>query len=359
MEKLKETMPFLNQSLWGNTYEKYFISLFIFIGLMILLKIFKSLVLIKIKKLSQKTQNDFDDFLVKVIEDIKTVFFIITALYVSFQFLTFNSAVDRVVFVIFLVTFIVQVILVIQEFIDYAIQKFFEKNGEINEIERKNREAVVKFAINLAKASLWIVGAVLVLSNLGINVTSLITGLGIGGIAIALAIQSILGDLFSSLSILSDKPFQVGDFISTGQESGTVKKIGIKTTRVTTLDGDELVIPNKNLTESRVHNFKKIKKRRGSFDFGITYETSRKKLEKIPQKIEEIINNIDKLEIERVTFKEFGDSSLVFNAVFYIDSPDYGLYMKKRQVINFKIMEYFEKEGIEFAYPTRTVFLRK
>lgn len=356
---LSEYFPVLEQSFLGNTYERYLISTLIFILLMIALKVFKSVILKKIRKFAEKTINDFDDFLIKVISEIKGISYIICTLYISALFLNINDKIRIFLFPIFLIVIISQIVVMAQKFIDYGVRKFLEKNGDENSVEKRNKEAVIRIISNLAKWSLWVIALILVLSNLGINVTSLITGLGIGGIAIALAVQNILSDIFSSLSIFIDKPFQVGDFITTGKESGTVKKIGIKTTRIVTLDGDELVIPNKDLTESRVHNFKKLKRRRSSIEIGVVYGTPLKKLKKIPKMLKNIINDIDLLEADRVTFKEFGDFSLIYEAVFYTDSEDYGVYMEKKQDINFQILEDFEKEKIEFAYPTQNIILNK
>jgi small-conductance mechanosensitive channel len=193
-----------------------------------------------------------------------------------------------------------------------------------------------------------------------------LTGLAIGGAATAIvigfALQAVLSDFFSAFSIYFDRPFEIGDYIVVGEYSGTVTKIGMKSTRVQLLQGEELVLPNSELTKASVRNFKKMKKRRINFSFGVTYDTPLKKLKKIPDIIKSIINSekipeVDRL--DRVHFTEFGDFSLNFEIVYYMNSQDYVKFRNAQQEINFKIMEAFEKEGIEMAFPTQTIFLNK
>jgi len=183
--------------------------------------------------------------------------------------------------------------------------------------------------------------------------------LGIGGLAIAFALQNILEDMFSSFSIYFDRPFQIDDFIVIGDDMGIVKKIGIKSTRIQTLQGEELIISNKELTGKRIRNFKKMEKRRIVFKFGVVYETSTEKLKKIPGIIKDIMDRAELAEIDRVHFKEFGDFSLNFEVIYYIKSREYIDYMNTQQEMNFAIKERFEQEGIEMAYPTQTLYVNK
>ncbi len=172
----------------------------------------------------------------------------------------------------------------------------------------------------------------LALDNLGVDVTALVAGLGVGGIAVALAVQSILGDLFASLSIVLDKPFVIGDFIIVGDLLGTVENVGIKTTRVRSLSGEQLIFSNADLLNSRIRNYGRMYERRVVFTVGVTYDTPRHKLE---------------------------DFSLDFETVYYVQDPAYNLYMDIQQAINLELYQRFADEGIEFAYPTQTLFLAK
>ncbi len=197
------------------------------------------------------------------------------------------------------------------------------------------------------------------LSNLGIDITALIAGLGVGGIAVALAAQNILGDLLASLSIVLDKPFVVGDFVVAGKEKGTVEHIGIKTTRLRSLSGEELVLSNKDLLESRIQNFKRMWVRRVVQNFGVVYSTSPELLEKIPTWVEEIIKREPKLQFDRCHFCAYGNSSLDFELVFFVSDPEYNVFMDLQQRVLLSIFRKFLAERVEFAFPTQSLYLEK
>ncbi len=192
-----------------------------------------------------------------------------------------------------------------------------------------------------------------------VDLTGAVVGLGVGGIAIAFALQSTLSDFFSAFSIYFDRPFEIDDFIVVGDYSGTVKNIGVRSTRLQLLQGEELVISNKELTAGSVRNFRKLEKRRVTFNIGVTYDTSVVKLRKIPGIITEIIKNTDSTTFDRVNFTEFGDFSLKFLVIYYVNSADWGKYLDLQEKINFAIKEAFEREGIEMAFPTSTVYVKK
>ena len=204
---------------------------------------------------------------------------------------------------------------------------------------------------------IWSTILLLCLDNIGFNVTSIVAGLGIGGIAIGLAVQNILGDLLSSLSILFDKPFVKGDFIIVGDYLGTIERIGLKTTRVRSLSGELIVFPNKHLVESQIRNYQQMQERRIVFQIGVIYETSADQLAKIPQIIKEIIESTALARFDRSHFAKYGDFSLDFETVYYVLSSDYGQYMDVQQLINIKLFKAFEEEGIVFAYPTQQLYL--
>jgi len=211
----------------------------------------------------------------------------------------------------------------------------------------------------LARLVLFGLLLLLVLDNIpGVEVTALVAGLGIGGIAIALAVQNILADLFASLSISLDKPFAIGDFIVVGEHMGTVENIGLKTTRVRSLSGEQLVIANDDLLRSRIRNYRRMSERRVLFGFGIVYQTPYRKLHSVPGIVREIIGTTEQARLDRAHFKGYGDSALEFEVVYYVLSPDYNVYMDVQQSINLALFRRFEQEGLEFAYPTRTVYLQ-
>ncbi len=197
----------------------------------------------------------------------------------------------------------------------------------------------------------------LALQNAGIEVTSLIAGLGIGGIAVALALQNVLSDLFGSLTIILDKPFVVGDFIVVGSEMGTVENIGLKTTRVRSLSGEQLVFGNTDLLASRIRNFKRMSERRVVLSFGVVYDTSADQLESINAIVRGAITDQSDVRFDRCHFYRFGASSLDFEAVYYINSPDYNAHMDAQQAVLFAITRAFASGSIKFAFPTQTLYI--
>ncbi|MDP3043290.1 MAG: mechanosensitive ion channel family protein [bacterium] len=246
-------------------------------------------------------------------------------------------------------------IIAAQKFIDYGAKKIIKKREKC---EGDNGE-IIKLLSVIAKILLWAVAVLFILSNLGYNVTSLIAGLGIGGIAVAFALQNILGDIFSSFSIYFDKPFKPGDFIIVSGHMGVVKKIGIKSTRIQTLQGEELIMSNSELTKASVQNFGLMRRRRIVFNVGVIYDTPAEKLKRIPDMIRKIIEAQAETEVDRVHFKSFGDSSLIYEIVYYVESGEYNRYMDIQQAINLAIVDKFEEEKIVIAYPTRTVYVKK
>jgi small-conductance mechanosensitive channel len=212
----------------------------------------------------------------------------------------------------------------------------------------------LRFLIHLV---VWSAVTLIVLANLGVDVTALVAGLGVGGVAVALAVQNVLGDLFASLSIVLDQPFEVGDFIIVDDLMGTVERVGLKTTRVRSLSGEQLVFSNANLLSTRIRNYQRMRERRVVFTVGVTYQTPRALVREIPEIIREVIAAVPLTRFDRAHFREFGDSALLFEAVYYVLDPDYNRYMDIQQQVNLGLMERFSAQGIEFAYPTQTVFL--
>jgi len=344
-----------NYQLWNNSGYDYLVAVLIFLGLILALKIFQVIILSRLYKLAKKTATKFDDTLIEVFKAIKPPFYFFIAIYLGLKTLVVSDLVMTIIKVIVLVAVVYEIIRAIEKILDYFINRYFEKTGN----NKVHSQSMIKTLQLIAKMILWILGVTLILANLGIDVTSLVASLGIGGLAVALALQSVLSDLFSSFSIYIDKPFQVGDFIKIGADMGEVEKIGLKSTRIRTLLGEELVVANKELTTARVQNFKRMKKRRESFSLGVVYNTDTKKINTIPKMVEEIIKKVEGAEFDRCHFAKFADSSLNFDIVYYIDSPDYVAYMDIKQEINLAIFNKFATEKIEFAYPTQTIVLEK
>ena len=209
----------------------------------------------------------------------------------------------------------------------------------------------------LIRVSVWAIIFLLALDNLGVNITALVAGLGVGGIAVALAAQNIIGDLFASLSIVLDRPFVPGDFLAIDEFYGDVEKVGLKTTRMRSLSGEQIVFSNNDLLNSRIRNYGQMVERRIVFSVGVVYQTPHEKLQQIPSIIEDIIVKQELARFDRAHFKQYGDYSLNFEMVYYVESSDYRLFMDIQQAVNLEIFRRFAEEGIEFAYPTQTLFV--
>ena len=211
----------------------------------------------------------------------------------------------------------------------------------------------------LAKAGLWAIFALLILQNLGAEITPLLAGVSVGGIAVALAVQNVLGDLLSSLSIILDKPFVIGDYVVVGDFSGTVEHVGLKSTHIRSVSGEQLVFSNSDLLSSRIRNYKRMQERRAVFTVGVTYSTPAETLEAIPGMIRDIVEAQGNTRFGRSHFKSFGGYSLDVETVFFMTIPDYGIYMDVQQAINLAIYRKFAEEGIEFAFPTQTLHVEE
>jgi len=346
------TLPFL-----GEVDIQYaVIAAIIFTVLSAFFWLVRTVILVRLESLAHRTAAQFDDTIVAAIKSIRPWVYMFTSLYVSLSLFTLPDKLDIVLTGLFLFALVWQAIQIVGCFVRYAIKNFVEKDEDGDGQVDPGAATTAEMLTLIAKIIMWVVGGLFVLSNLGVEVTSLIAGLGIGGIAIALALQGILSDLFASFSLFFDKPFRIGDFIVIGTDSGTVEKIGIKTTRLRTLQGEELVVSNAELTTARVQNFKKMEERRTVSQFGITYETPQEKVAMVNGVVERIFEDIEGARLDRTHFKSFGDSALIFEIVYYAETASYPEFMDKQQQLNFTLLERFAEIGIDFAYPTQTLY---
>ncbi len=241
--------------------------------------------------------------------------------------------------------------------VHWVITAVTEELGRRAALQNPGSTSVISSLGLLGKSVLWLFVGILVLHNAGVNITALVAGLGIGGIAIAMALQNILADVFASISILLDKPYEVGDFIIVGDSMGTVERIGVKTTRLRSQGGEQLVFSNGELLKSRIRNFKRLTERRVEFTIGVAYPTPSSKVELISPMIREIIANIPRARLERIHFKEFGDSALNFEGAYAVADLSYAAFLDVQESINLEILRRFEEEEIELAHPTRTLYV--
>jgi len=320
----------------------------------IALRIFRNHVLGLIKAFAKRTSTDLDDLLIDLVSNIPWSFYVLISAFVSFQFVELSVFVTDTLRYAILLIAVYYAINAIHIVLDFFTERLVKKRLTADKTEDVS---FIRLLARLFKYSLWFVGALLIVANMGVDISALIAGMGVGGLAIALAAQKVLEDIFASFSIYFDKPYKIGDFILIGDDMGEVIRIGIKTTRIKTLRGEELVVSNKEMTDTRVHNFGKMPHRRIEFGFGVTYETPAEKIKGIPDIVRGIIESQELVRFDRAHFKKFGDFSLDFEVIYFLMSADYNKYMDTQQAVNLDLMQAFEREGIEFAYPTQKLFL--
>jgi small-conductance mechanosensitive channel len=347
-------MEILEQSYLNNTVEEWLIAAGIFVAFTLILFVVRGIVIGRFKSLAAKTASTWDDLLLEELRKTRGLFLVAVAIVATSYSLDLPGNVRLIVEKGFIIVLLLQVATWGNTTITHAIGR-----ATRSKLATDASQATTVSALGfLSKLVLWTLVLLLGLDNLGFNITTLVAGLGVGGIAVALALQNILGDLFASLSIVLDKPFVIGDFIIVDQYLGVVEHVGLKTTRIRSLSGEQIVFSNSDLLNSRVRNYKRMQERRILFSFGVTYQTPRGKLQEIPSMIRKIIESMEVTRFDRAHFKEFGDSSLNFEVVYYMKSPDYNIYMDTQERINLALFERFAAEGIEFAYPTQTVFVQ-
>lgn len=305
----------------------------------------------RLRRVSVHTRTSVDNYLVELIAGTRRFFlFVLAALVASSLLELHGSAANARRWMV-----VIAVALQVGMWGNRGISMWLERQRTLHAETDPGTVTTLQGLSYVLRLAVWSVVALLMLDNLGFDVSALVAGLGIGGIAIALAVQSVLGDLLASLSIALDKPFVVGDFVIVGDFLGTVTRVGLKTTRVTSLGGEQLIFSNSDLLSSRIRNYKRMQERRVLFSFGVLYQTTPEQLESIPPMVREVIEATDQTRFDRAHFKAFGDSSFDFEVVYYVLAPDYNLYMDCQQTINLAITRRFAEHGIGFAYPTRTL----
>lgn len=347
-------MNLLQELYLGNTLQNWLIALLAFILVFIDLKIIQSIAVRKLSKLAATTDTQIDDLFVCMLRQTKFFVLLIVSSYLASPLLYLNPSLVEVWKKIVILALILQSGLWASAGISFTLGNIISKRAK----EDTSSKTTLTFLGFMARCVLWIIILLLILDNLGVNITGLVAGLGIGGIAVALAVQNILGDLLASLSIVLDKPFIIGDFIVVDSLSGTVEHIGLKTTRIRSLSGEQIIFSNNDLLKTRIHNYKRMSERRIVFSFGVIYQTPLEKLKTIKDIVSDVIKDIEHTRLDRVHFKEYGDSSLNFEVVYFVNEPDYNIYMNVQEAINLEIFRRFREEGIEFAYPTKTIFIQ-
>jgi small-conductance mechanosensitive channel len=348
-------MAFFQQTFYNNAVWQWILGGAIVVVVGMILWIFTRLLLRRLSRWAERTPGRLDDLIVDLLGKTKLLFLMVVSLYAGSLAVDLPDVAERILGALSIIALLVQA-----GFWGNGLISFWIARSVRRRVEDDAATATSLAALGfLSKIVLWGIVFLVALDNIGVDITALVAGVGISGIAIALAVQSILGDLFASLSIIVDKPFVIGDFIIVGDLMGTVERVGLKTTRVRSLSGEQIIFSNSDLLASRIRNYKRMRERRIVFGVGVTYETPHEKLNAIPDHLREAVEAQPAVRFDRAHFKAFGDSSLDFETVYYMLVPDYNEYMNVQQAINLAIVRRFEDEGIEFAYPTQTLHVHQ
>ena len=346
-------MKFLKNVLWGNTLQDYLLSALIFGGSLLVFFLIEKIVLGRVRAFTKTSKTVIDDFILKMFETMVMPVVYVGAFYFSVNHLALLPILTKIITAFVVIVLTIQIARFLLAVILYLLERW--------DASKANTESpgLSKGILTIIKVIVWGLTVVLILDNLGFNISAVLAGVGIGGVAIALAAQHILGDLFNYFVILFDKPFQRGDFIILDDYMGCIEKVGIKTTHIRSLGGELIVLANSILTTGKLRNYKQMAERRVLFSLGVVYQTNLEQMKNIPQIIKEVVGGVKQTRFDRAHFKDFGDFSLNIEIVYYVLSRDYNEYMDIQQKINFAIKERFEKEKIEFAYPSQTLFIEK
>lgn len=337
----------------SNDATHWLIAVGIFLAVLVAVPVIRYVAARLFSSVSRRTGVVWGDALADTLQKTSSLLFVPLAAYVALLSLEIPPRVERVAALVAIAALLLQVALWGNRSIGFWIRRKVD-SARATDPEGATALSLIGFG---ARMVLWIFILLLGLDQLGFNITALLAGLGVGGIAVALATQNILGDLFASLSIVLDKPFVVGDFIVVDNLRGNVERVGIKTTRIRSLDGELLVFANADLLKSRIQNYQRMMERRVLFSVGVTYQTPNEKVGRITQWLREAVEAEQGTRFDRAHFKEYGDSALVFEVVYYVLTRDYNTFMDVQQAINLAIFARFEREGVDFAYPTRTLYI--
>ena len=346
-------MDFLNNEFFGNSLRAWLVSAGLLLAFAAAFALVRRILSGRIVSLSERTNTSLDDALASAMDATKPGLLVFVALSFASRSLELRELVARWVGRLAVAAALIQIGFRSVACLDVVLHSWQQRRVG-DDPEASLTFNFVHYAINVA---VWAIVLLLLLENLGVDISALVTGLGIGGIAVALAVQNILGDLFASLTIVLDKPFLVGDYLAVDDLSGTVESIGLNTTRITSLTGEQLVFSNKDLLQSRIRNYGRMEERRVLFRIGVVYGTPPAVLQMIPDMIQTAIEGQDLTRFDRSHFKEFGESALNFETVYYMTVPDYQAYMNVQQQVNLAVLQSFASEGIEFAFPTQHLYL--
>ena len=339
--------------IYHNPLEAWLLAVGIAVIFFLIVVVAKRVVHKKLSAFAANTVTIWDDLLAELIGRLNILFVLIIAVYIGSFRVSVPESVRAILEHVTGIAVLIQVAILCTHSVGFWVDRY-RKQKLASNAGAVTTLTSVGFVLRML---IWIILFLIALDNLGINITTLIAGLGISGIAVALAIQNILGDLFASFSIVLDKPFVIGDFIIIDDCMGTVEHVGLKTTRIRSLSGEQLIFANADMLKSRIRNYKRMNERRVVFSIGVVYQTPYEKIRQIPEMIRKAVESNSPTRFDRAHFKEYGDFALKFEVVYWIQNPDYTVYMDIQQAINLDLYKQFAEAGIEFAYPTQTLLL--
>ncbi len=342
-------VPLMQRVYVGNTLRSWIVAAVIFAVTLLVLLFARWLVVRRLEPMSKRTETKIDEYAVSLLKHTRYSFLVMLALGPAIKLLELPERVSSLVMPLLRLVVIIQVGLWAAELITLHLHTLTKRRAATDVAS----VTTIRAGGLVIQLVLWIVIFLVVLRNFGVDVTALLTTLGIAGIAAALAVQNILSDLLASLSIVLDKPFVVGDVIVLGEYTGTVEEIGLKTTRLRSISGERLIFANGDLLKSRIRNYRDMKRRRIVFSFGLDYGAPRELLEKVPEAVREIINGVENAAFDRCHFFKFGDSALEFETVYYVTHKDYTIYMNAQHQINLQLYDRITELGASFAFPVR------
>jgi small-conductance mechanosensitive channel len=344
----------LDRVLYGATVTQWLIAIATFGGVYVILSLARRLIERRLGALAARTTTHVDDVAVEVLRRTRPFFLVVIALQAAMRVITPDGRVAAVLHGITVVAVLIQVGIWGNGLIGFGAERYAQRRGD----EDIGARATIRAVGYAGRFLLWVLLLITALDNFGVEITGLITGLGIGGIAIALAVQNILGDLFAALAIVLDKPFVVGEFIIVDNVMGTVEHVGLKTTRLRSLGGEQIIVSNADLLKSRIRNYKRMQERRIVFSLDVTYDTPPDKVARIPAIVREAVEAQPITRFERSHFLHWMDSSLRIETVYWVLDPDYAKYADTQQAVNLELLRRFSSEGVAFAFPSRTLHVQ-
>ena len=344
----------LEWQFYHNSVHAWLIAGIVFAVTGATLFIARTLLARRLAKVAAQTSNTADDAIVDLLRRTRYFFILTAAIAGASLFLDLPPRALSVGRMLGTIALILQLAIWGNGLITFWFRNYAERKADT---DVASRTTIAAFSF-VARAILWSMLLLVGLNRLGVDITALITGLGVGGIAIALAVQNVLGDLFAALAIVLDKPFVVGDAISVDTMTGTVENVGLKTTRIRSVNGEQVIFGNTDLLKSRIRNFKRMQERRVVLTIGVSYDTPPDTVARIPDMLREAVESQEQVRFDRSHFMSYGESALNFETAYFVLTSDYLTYANKNQAVNLAVLRRFATEKIDFAFPTRTIVVR-